>query len=112
MSKIDVTIYLLKFALETLEANDLENTRNKDNWVIGRDIETHLADLANAVETEKEQCNLPVVRQRALKWWNDLPRYDMDKPCKRTYAQQYLQREPSNLTGGEIQMIYFDIHVA
>lgn len=61
MSKTDVTIYLLKFALETLEANDLENTRNKDNWVIGRDIETHLEDLANVVKAEEEQCNLPVV---------------------------------------------------
>lgn len=45
MTNNETTIYLLKYALEVLENNDLENTRNKDNWVIGRDIEAHLKEL-------------------------------------------------------------------
>jgi hypothetical protein len=43
----DTTIYLLKFALQVLEDNDLQNETNKDNWVIGRDIEAHLKKLNN-----------------------------------------------------------------
>jgi len=34
--------YTLKFALEVLEENELENTKNKDNWIIGNAIHEQL----------------------------------------------------------------------
>jgi len=45
MSEMGTTIYLLKFALETLEDAGLENATNSSNWVIGRDIEAQLKVL-------------------------------------------------------------------
>lgn len=45
MENNETTIYLLKFALEVLTDNGLENERDKNNWVLGRDIEAHLTEL-------------------------------------------------------------------
>lgn len=45
METKETTIYLLKFALEVLTANNLENERDNNNWVLGRDIEAHLREL-------------------------------------------------------------------
>ena len=39
------SIYLLKFALEVIEDAGLENTKNKDNWIIGKDTESFLKEL-------------------------------------------------------------------
>ena len=54
MNRDETTKYLLKFALEVLEANDLQDTKNNDNWTIGKDIEKHLEDFAN-VESRLKQ---------------------------------------------------------
>lgn len=45
-------------------------------------------------------------RTTAMEWWNSLPMYNMDNPCKRTLSYRYYDREPGNLTGSEIQRIY------
>ena len=39
--------YVLKFALEVIEDNDLQNTKNKDNWKIGESIDQELEKLNN-----------------------------------------------------------------
>lgn len=41
------TIYLFEFALQVLNDNKLLEVKNKDNWVIGRDIDEHLKKLKN-----------------------------------------------------------------
>lgn len=63
------------------------------------------------MNTEKatiENGNLPIfsVRRSALGWWNKLPMYNMDKPCKRVLSNLHYSREPNSLTGREIQVIY------
>lgn len=45
---IENTLYLLKFTLEVLSDNDLQETKNHDNWVIGRDIESNIKELEKA----------------------------------------------------------------
>lgn len=45
MKTTETTIYLLKFALEIIEQNELEDTKNKDNWTLGKDIEAHIKEL-------------------------------------------------------------------
>ncbi len=47
-------VYLLNFALDVLSDNELETTRSKDNWVIGRDIEACLADIEKEIKNENE----------------------------------------------------------
>ena len=37
--------YVLKFALEVIEDNDLQNTKNNDNWKIGESIEKEIEKL-------------------------------------------------------------------
>lgn len=37
--------YILKFALEVIGDNDLQNTKNKDNWKIGESIEKEIEKL-------------------------------------------------------------------
>ena len=66
----------------------------------------------NLNEPQNQQLNIAGVRQRALDWWNKLPIYNMDKPCKRVYSNLYFEREPSSLTGREIEAIYNAEHVA
>jgi len=41
----ETSIYLLKFALKVIEDAGLENTKNNDNWTIGKDIEIFLKEL-------------------------------------------------------------------
>lgn len=41
-----------------------------------------------------------------MEWWNNLPLYNMDKPCRRVLSAMYYQREQSFLTGSEIEFIY------
>ena len=69
------------------------------------------------MNTEKatiENGNLPIfsVRQRALEWWNKLPMYNMDKPCKRVLAARHYQTEQSFLTNEQIEFIWQQEHVA
>ena len=45
-------------------------------------------------------------RTDAMKWWNKLPMFDLDSPCKRMLAGRYYQREQSTLTGREIEKIW------
>lgn len=45
-------------------------------------------------------------RELALDWWNKLPRYDMDKPCKEIYSQRYYERQAYSLNGREIEEIW------
>ena len=67
--------YVLKFALQVIEDNELENTKNSDNWVIGEAIEEQLEQVKN--------CSIPdVSQQRELlesfrEEWNK-PRFDRD----------------------------------
>jgi len=51
MTEKETTIYLLKFALEVIEGEGLERSTNRDNWVIGRDIEEHLETLQKENKT-------------------------------------------------------------
>lgn len=39
--------YVLKFALQVIEDNELEHTMNSENWVIGKAIEEQLEKLKN-----------------------------------------------------------------
>lgn len=45
-------------------------------------------------------------RSKAIEWWNKLPMFNMDFPCKRMLSNKYFQREPSFLTGREIEIIW------
>ena len=40
------------------------------------------------------------------KWWDNLPKYNMDKPCQRVLSNLYYQREPSSLSDSEIEEIW------
>ncbi len=60
----------------------------------------------------EEQCAIHDVRQRALTWWNKLPMFNMDKPCKRMLAARYYQTEQSFLTDGQIEIIWQQEYVA
>ncbi len=42
MNKDEMTIYLMEFALQVLEDNDLLDVKNSDNWTIGVDMQVHL----------------------------------------------------------------------
>ena len=55
---------------------------------------------------KKPKLHLQNVRRSALQWWNKLPMYDMDKPSKRVLSNLHYEKEPSSLTGREIQAIY------
>lgn len=45
-------------------------------------------------------------RTKAIEWWNKLPMFNMDFPSKRMLSNIYYQREPSFLTGREIEEIW------
>ncbi len=45
-------------------------------------------------------------RKLAMEWWNKLPMFNMDFQCKRMLSNKHYQREPSFLTGREIEEIW------
>ena len=45
-------------------------------------------------------------RSKAIEWWNKLPIFNMDFPSKRFLSNKFFQREPSSLTGREIEIIW------
>lgn len=45
-------------------------------------------------------------RARAIKWWDSLPMFNLDSPCKRIFSNKYYTREPQGLTGREIETIW------
>jgi len=42
IEELENTLYILEFALDVVEFADLENERDTNNWVIGRDLETEI----------------------------------------------------------------------
>ena len=40
--ELDQLCYVLKFALQVIEDNDLQQTKNKDNWRIGQSLENQI----------------------------------------------------------------------
>lgn len=65
----------------------------------------------NLNTAETQALNIPVVRQRALDWWKNLPMYNMDKPCKRVLAARHYQTEQSFLSDEQIEFIWQQEHV-
>lgn len=45
-------------------------------------------------------------RNSAIEWWDKLPMFDLDSPCKRMLSNQYFQNEPSFLTERQIEFIW------
>jgi hypothetical protein len=68
--------------------------------------------VENLNNEETQELNIPVVRQRALNWWRNLPMYNMDKPCKRVLAARHYQTEQSFLSDEQIEFIWRQEHVA
>jgi len=50
---LEESVYLLKFALNVIEENDLEYERNESNWVLGRDIESGISKIQSILQREE-----------------------------------------------------------
>ena len=62
--------YVLRFALDVIEQNELEFTKNKDNWILGEAIEEQLA-LCSVVKSDSEQLFCENVIHHNCKWFDE-----------------------------------------
>ena len=53
----EVAVYLLSFALDVLEANNLQHETNSNNRIIGEEIESYIAGLEDAQQQPSECIN-------------------------------------------------------
>lgn len=64
----------------------------------------------NIQEPQKQALNIPVVRQRAMLWWNSLRLTERVVEMNKFGIEPY--RCSDSLTESEVQAIYDSLHVA